>query len=97
MKPDNLIPIDQFCVNYEVEFSFLYELSEFGLVEIKTVDQRDYIQEEAIANLEKMIRLHADLGVNLEGLDVIHHLLHKVSNLQSEINHMRNKIRFYED
>ncbi|MDZ7613457.1 MAG: chaperone modulator CbpM [Flavobacteriaceae bacterium] len=55
------------------------------------------MQEEAISNLEKLIRLHADLGVNMEGLDVIHHLLHKVSNLQHEINQMRNKLRFYED
>jgi len=97
MKRDKLIPIDQFCVIYEVEFSFIYELSDFGLVEIQRIDQKDYIQEEAITNLEKMIRLHADLGVNLEGLDVIHHLLHKVSYLQNEINQMRNKLRFYED
>jgi hypothetical protein len=97
MKRDKLIPIDLFCVNYDVEFSFLYELSEFGLVEIKTVDQRDYIQEEAISNLEKMIRLHAELGINMEGLDVIHHLLHRISHLENEINLMRNKLRFYED
>ncbi|MDZ7613458.1 MAG: chaperone modulator CbpM [Flavobacteriaceae bacterium] len=40
MKRDNLIPIDQFCVNYEVEFTFLYELYEYGLVEIKTINPR---------------------------------------------------------
>jgi hypothetical protein len=97
MKRDSLIPIDQFCLNYEIEYSFLYELSEFGLVEIKTIDQRDYIQEEAISSLEKMIRLHADLGINMEGLDVIHHLLHRISHLENEINLMRNKLRFYED
>ena len=97
MKTDKLISIETFCYNYEIEFSFIHSLHEYGLVEITTIEEEEFLPKEKISDVEKMIRLHHDLGVNLEGIDVIYNLLNRVENLQHEINSLKNRINFYED
>ena len=97
MDTKNLIPIQQFCERYEIEFSFIDSLNEFGLIEITYIKKDPFIALEKIQEIEKMIRLHHELGINLEGIDVIYNLLEKVSNLNDEINHLKNRIEFYEN
>ncbi len=97
MDTKNLIPVQQFCERYEIEFSFIDSLNEFGLIEITYIKKDQFIALEKIQEIEKMIRLHHELGINLEGIDVIYNLLKKVSNLNDEINHLKNRIEFYED
>lgn len=97
MDTKNLIPVQQFCERYEIEFSFINSLNEFGLIEITYIKKNQFIALEKIQEIEKMIRLHHELGINLEGIDVIYNLLEKVSNLKGEINRLKNRIEFYED
>jgi uncharacterized membrane protein YjjP (DUF1212 family) len=61
------------------------------------MEQEHYIHQEELPKLEKMVRLHQDLGINLEGLEAIHHLLEKVEQMQSEVNLLKNKLRKWED
>ena len=42
-----------------------------------------------------MIHLHYELDVNIEGIDVIHHLLKKLEEAQDEIGRLKSKLRFY--
>ena len=44
-----------------------------------------------------MIRIHHELNINIEGIDVVFNLLHKVDDLQSEIDAVRNRLRLYEN
>ena len=97
MDTKNLIPIQQFCDRYEIEFSFINSLNEYGLIKITHVEKTDFIELDKIHEIEKMIRLHHDLGINLEGIDVIYNLLEKVEFLSSEINYLKNRIELYED
>jgi len=97
MTQEQLITIQTFCSNYDIEFSFINSLSEYGLVEITTIDQIDYLPQNKILEIEKMLRLHHDLGVNLEGIDVIYNLTEKVKSLQDEINFLKNRIQFFEE
>lgn len=97
MIQEQFITIQTFCSNYDIEFSFINSLSEYGLVEITTIDQIDYLPQNKILEIEKMLRLHHDLGVNLEGIDVIYNLTEKVESLQEEINFLKNRIQFYEE
>ena len=93
MAAMNLILIETLCSHYEVEVSFIDSLSDLGLIEVQTVEQIRYLPEENINTLEKMIRLHQELDVNPEGIDVIFNLLEKVDRLNRELAEARQKLR----
>lgn len=96
MKPEEMIPASLFCENHKIEFSFIQSLSEFGLIEIISVEEKPYILLEHLKNTEQMIRLHYDLDINIEGIDAISHLLQKMNSLQKELNSLRNRLGIYE-
>ena len=97
MELDDVISIPQFCEYYNIPISFLNSLYEFELIEIISTQNVQYIRKIHIKNIEKMIRLHYELDINMEGMDVIYKLLNKVELLQNEIMELHNKLNFYED
>ena len=96
MQTEQLIKVDTFCVWHDVEFSFISKLQEYGLIEITTKDEGTFITESSLRQVEKMIRLYYDLQVNLEGVEVITHLLEQIKQQQQAINQLQNRLRFYE-
>jgi hypothetical protein len=76
--------------------AFFYNLSEMGLFEIKTIEEMQYIHPDAIFEIEKMIRMHQELAVNTEGIDVVFNLLQKINTLQNELTSLKNRLRLYE-
>ncbi|WP_192346898.1 chaperone modulator CbpM [Algoriphagus sp. Y33] len=96
MAQQNLILIETLCTHYEIEVSFVDSLYSMGLIEIHTVEQTRFIPEEKVADLEKMIRIHQDLEVNPEGIDVILNLLNKVDELKSQLAAAKNRLDRYE-
>ena len=97
METDNLISVQQFCIHHNVEFAFINSLNEYGLIEVTTVEETQYIYKGQLKDLEKMIRMHYELDINIEGIDAISHLLNKVDNLHSELTSLKNKLRLYEN
>jgi len=96
MNSKNLIQIKQFCLYHEIENTFITELHNYGLVQIIVLEEDEYLQPEQLPAVEKMIRLHYDLKINLEGLDVIANLLDKIEVLQQNLTTTQNKLRLYE-
>ena len=96
MNMENLIPIPELCIHYTVELSFFTNLSEMGLLEIKTIESKQYIDSDAIYEIEKMIRMHQELDVNIAGIDVVFNLLQKIDVLQNELTALKNRLRLYE-
>ncbi|MEO5912398.1 MAG: chaperone modulator CbpM [Pelobium sp.] len=96
MRTENLIPIATLCTHYKVEMSFISELKEIGLLELEIIEQTVYIHQDKISELEKLIRLHHELDVNLEGIDVIFNLLNKMEILQIELNKVKSRLGIYE-
>ena len=95
MKNEDLILIEQLCSHYHVEISFIESLSEYGLIEIMEVEQTQYVSANQLKDIEKMIRLHFELNINMEGIDAIYHLLQKMDRLQYELKSIQNQLRFY--
>lgn len=93
---ENLIPIPVLCDHYKVELSFFTNLSDMGLFEIKTIETSQYIDSDAVYEIEKMIRMHQELDVNIEGIDVVFNLLQKIDALQNELTALKNRLRLYE-
>ena len=97
MSMENLIPIDQLCTHYHVEMSFFNGLKEFDLIEITTIKQTHYLHTDRINELEKIIRLHQELYINLEGIDTVLNLLDKIDVLQTELSVIKNRLGLYEN
>jgi hypothetical protein len=97
MEKEQLISIQQFCTHYNIEFSFLDSLQEFGLLEIVTIEETRFLPIEKIKDIEQFIRMHYELDINLEGIDAISHLLRQMTTLQQEIITLRNRLNRHEE
>jgi hypothetical protein len=95
MQDEHLIPVQELCVHHKIEPGFIKLLRDYGLVELAMVEEHIYISALQLGELEKMIRLHYDLNVNIEGIDIIRHLLKKLEEAQDEIGRLKSKLKFY--
>jgi len=83
--PEHLISTDEFCTHYKVEYSFIDSLQQHGLIEVTTINDHCFIDHDHLKNVEKLVRLHYDLDINLEGIEAITYLLNRVKHMQDEI------------
>ena len=97
MIQEHLISTQTLCSHYNIEISFVDALNKMGLIQIKIIEQNQYIHQDQIGDLEKIIRLHNELNVNLEGIDVVFNLLEKERDLRNELIALRNRLRLYEN
>ena len=96
MHKEHLISAIEFCTHHEIEISFISSLHETGLIEVIQIEETEYIDESQLVQLEKIVRFYYDLGINLEGIETINHLLDRMNNMQDEITALRNRLRLYE-
>lgn len=97
MEKKDLIPAEEICSHYQVEYSFINELSEHELIELSVMEETAYLPADHLADLERFIRLHYDLDINMEGLEAVNHLLNQIHAMQHQIHALENKLHLYED
>ena len=97
MNEKTLISTQTICSHYNIEISFVDALNKMGLIHIEIIEQNQFIHQDQIGDLEKIIRLHNELNVNLEGIDVVFNLLEKERALRIELNALKNRLRLYEN
>jgi hypothetical protein len=97
MENEHLISADEFCTHYNVEFSFISALQESGLIEMMTIEENYFIDPNQLQKLEQYTRLHYDLNINVEGIEVIEQMLARIKNMQHEIAALRDNLRLYEE
>ena len=95
MSHPHAISAEVFCMNHNIDYHFIEELHELGLIEVQQEPESVLIPEEQLPALEKMVRLHVDLDINVEGLETINYLLQRIENMQHEIMELRNRLNFY--
>jgi hypothetical protein len=96
MKTEYLIAVEEFCAHHSIEVSFINSLQQNGLIEIKTIEERGFIDRSQLHQAEKFIRFYYDLDINLEGIETINHLLDRINAMQQEITALRNQLLLYE-
>jgi len=96
MQTKNLIAVTEFCVNHNIEVSFISSLQQNGLIEITTIKETGFIDAGQLQQLEKIVRFYYELDINLEGIESITHLLQRINAMQDEIVALRNRLRLYE-
>lgn len=97
MNEKPLISTQTLCLQYNIEISFVDALNRMGLIQIEIIEQKQFIHQDQISDLEKIIRLHNELNVNLEGIDVVFNLLKKERELRNELIVLKNRLRLYEN
>jgi hypothetical protein len=97
MNEHKLISTATLCTQYNIEISFIDALHTMDLIQIEIIEQNHFIHPEQLGTLEKIIRLHYELNVNLEGIDIVFNLLEKERALKNELISLRNRLRLYEN
>ncbi|HET9825171.1 MAG TPA: chaperone modulator CbpM [Chitinophagaceae bacterium] len=93
----DMIMLNEFCASHQIEISFVQSLEEYGLVKTVVVDQSLCVNASDLLRLERVVRLHQELNINPEGLDVIDHLLKRMEDMQHEITELKNRLNFYHE
>jgi hypothetical protein len=93
---ENLISASIFCSQHNIEVSFIYSLQDYGLIETTTTEKDVFVQADQLQELERLMRLHYDLHINLEGVDAVTQLLKRVEKMQEEMMYLKNRLRLYE-
>lgn len=96
MENSNCISIEKISIHYSVPVSFFTELEEMKLIEIVILDEAKHIEVQHIKAVEKLIRLHFELNINMEGLDVVNNLLDEVIRLKDENLYLKNRLKRFE-
>ncbi|WP_080237857.1 chaperone modulator CbpM [Spirosoma rigui] len=96
MQTQHLVLVRDFCVYHNVEITFVETLASQELIEITTIEETHYVDNGQLPQLEKFVRLHRDLSIHPDDLDVVSDLLDKMESLQSEVLSLQNRLRFYE-
>lgn len=90
-----LIIIDELLKNSHIEPSFIVLLRNEGLIDITVVEGQQYIHESQLSDLEKFANMYYDLSINIEGIDVIHNLLQKMSTMEHELYELRKLLQYH--
>ncbi|CAN5478572.1 hypothetical protein BH09BAC6_BH09BAC6_16600 [soil metagenome] len=97
MQTEKMIIVNEFCVHHNIEFSFISALQQSGLIEITQAEEKWYVQESQLPQLEKMVRLYYEMDINLEGIETITYLLSRMNEMQHDIMQLKNRLGIYEE
>ncbi|MDG4951342.1 chaperone modulator CbpM [Weeksellaceae bacterium KMM 9724] len=87
------IKITEFCENEKIETSFLLELNREGLLRLEKQEEVEYIDQNDLPQIEMFARWHYELGVNLEGIDAMRHMLERMKEMQKQIQILEKKLQ----
>ncbi len=96
MENEDLILADDFCTHHQVSYAFITDLAYAGLVELTIIEEQHFIRADQLREVEKLARLHAELGINEEGIEAIAYLLQRMNGLQREVRVLQQKLHLYE-
>ncbi|MFN3875193.1 MAG: chaperone modulator CbpM [Flavobacteriales bacterium] len=96
MSTDQHIPLELFCRHEEVDIAVVRAFHQRGLIHLCPGEQDYGIPAEELPHLERLLRLHRELEINLEGVEAISHLLERMERLQEEVRGLRARLRLYE-
>lgn len=90
--PEELITVTEYCVHYHTDIAFVDALEQNGLITLTQIEQERFIPYEQLQELEWYSRLHRELDINLEGIDVVRHLLQKIKSMQDHIQELEARL-----
>lgn len=95
MEQEQLIPADIICAHHQIDQTFIFSLESSGLIEVNRVEEKVFVHPSQLSDLEKFIYFHYQLDINLEGIEAIANLLHRMQQMQDELNALRRKLHVH--
>lgn len=92
MKTNYYITLEEFCSHHHIEESFVRTLYEYEVIKLEIINKQPHIYYEELPKLEKIVRLHDELDINVEGIQAIQHLLDRVVQLQEELKILKRRL-----
>ncbi len=96
MEKENLILVSHYCKQTSTSIAFIDSLQEYGFIQVLLVEAHKYVYPQDIEEIERINRLQEELGINLEGIDALNHLLLKITHLEKELKITKDRLRIYE-
>lgn len=97
MENTDLILADDFCIHHHVSYTFISQLNDAGLIEVVTIDEQHFLPIDKLGEIEKLTSFYTELDINVEGIEVISHLLQQMKGLQQQLKETQNRLGLYED
>lgn len=82
MEQKNFIRLQKIIQYHGISRHEITEWVEYEFFEIVEEEGSEYIREDELDKIERIIRLYRDLGVNSPGIDIILRLREKLERLQ---------------
>ncbi|MBU3122351.1 chaperone modulator CbpM [Sinomicrobium sp. 2019215] len=83
-------------IHHDLDEAFIRNLETYQLVEFVVKDTDRYVYVRQLPRLEQIIRLHYVLEINMEGIDVIRHMIDRMENMHRTIQQLKNRLSLYE-
>jgi len=96
MNSENYIQIDVYCQRTQTPMKFIDDLLEFEMIEVQQIENKIYVEPQYIVEIERIYRLREELGINMEGIDTLNHMIKKVNRLEQELKLLRDRLTIYE-
>lgn len=96
METEDKVLASDFCIHHNVTLSFIQGLSDNGMIVTELVENNVYLPVSQLKVAEKIIHLHFELDINLEGIETIIHLLARMEDMQGQITRLANRLKKYE-
>ncbi|ERJ60741.1 MULTISPECIES: chaperone modulator CbpM [Sphingobacterium] len=84
-----LFKIVDICRSNNIEIAFIKELHQNGLIEITVIESQEFVHEDQVAQIQKYQNWYYDLELNIQGIEIVQQLLHKIESLKSQIQTLK--------
>lgn len=84
-----LFKIIDICRSNNIEIAFIKELHQNGLIEITVIESQEFVHEDQVAQIQKYQNWYYDLELNIQGIEIVQQLLHKIESLKSQIQTLK--------
>ncbi len=96
MNTIEFIPVAHLSKQYSIEETFIIDLHDKGVLHLNIVEETHCLHCDSMPVFEKIMRIHDELHINIEGIDVILNLLDKIDNLNRQLVKTQNRLGLYE-
>jgi len=87
------VALTELCNCYEIEPEVLEAFAEAGLIAPERRQDALYLAVDELPELESLLRLFLQLGLDLEGLDTVRRLRRQILTLQAHVSQLQYRLQ----